>query len=229
VAGDAVPAGGWCVPHAVIAGTEDSVSFFAATSDEDEQKVQRASVVLDQVLRERYPDADLSYDTEEPRLSWQYRADGMSTHEAMHDRAWNEPRGAVTFANEADPGTFGHENLGRLFRERMADTSMVAEPTIYPTGDRSQFQSRADDDNDAVAFQQFADDAAVEMPTDENVREYAAHLAVRSDQMRSLGEKGHCSTGAALEELDQFTPASAHRGSMRDRFEAYQLCRWVER
>lgn len=57
------------LPDAAITGTEDIDRFSAATSGEDEQKVQRASVVLDQVLRERYPDADINYDTEEPRLS----------------------------------------------------------------------------------------------------------------------------------------------------------------
>lgn len=130
-AGETVAEVGVYVPDAAITGTEDIDPFSAATSDEDEAKVQRASVVLDQVLRERYPDADISYDTEEPRLSWQYREEGLSTHEAMHERAWNDPRGPVAFANEADPGTFGHENLGRLFRERMADTSMVSQPTLY--------------------------------------------------------------------------------------------------
>src|SRR5699024_4559286 len=89
--GETVAEAGVYAPDAAITGTEDIDPFSAETSDEDEQKVQRASVVLDQVLRERYPDADISYDTEEPLLSWQYRTDGMSTREAMHEQAWNDP------------------------------------------------------------------------------------------------------------------------------------------
>lgn len=217
------------VPDAAITGTEDIDPFSAATSDGDEQKVQRASVVLDQVLRERYPDADLSYDTEEPRLSWQYSTEGMSTHEAMHGLAWNDPKGPVTFANEADPGTFGHESLGRLFQEWIADTSMVAEPTIYADWDRTQSRTRDDNVNDAAAHQEFVDGVEVELPTDENVRGYAARLADRSGQMRSLAASGHCSTSAALDELNDVIPASARHGSSRQRFEAYQLCRWIDR
>lgn len=228
-AGETVAEAGVYVPDAAITGTEDIDPFSAATSDEDEQKVQRASVVLDQVLRERYPDAELSYDTDEPRLSWQYRTEGMSTREAMHERAWNDPHGPVTFANEADPGTFGSESLGRIFRDRMGDTSMVASPTIYADRSLESSRTRADDFNHLAARQAFVDGVEVEMPTDANVRTYAGRLADRSDQMRSLAEKGHCSTSAALDELDQVTPASARHGTASERFEAYQLSRWIDR
>lgn len=227
--GETVAEAGVYVPDAAITGTEDIDPFSAATSDEDEQKVQRAYVVLDQVLRERYPDAEISYDAEEPRLSWQYRTDGMNTREAMHEQAWNDPRGPVAFANEADPGTFGSENLGRVFRDRMGDTSMVAAPTMYPDTSLEGALTRTDDFNHMAARQAFTDGVEVEMPTDANVRTYARMLADRSEQMRSLAEKGHCSTSAALDELDQVTPASASNGSLGSRFEAYQLSRWIER
>src|SRR5699024_7164465 len=259
--GETVAEVGVYVPDAAITGTEDIDPFSAATSDEDEQKVQRASVVLDQVLRERYPVAEVSYDTEEPRLSWQYRTDGMSTREAMHEQAWNEPHGPVTFANEADPGTFGSENLGRVFREqagierggpgaaadeaergtfgserrgrvlrgRMGDTSMVAVPTVYADRSLEGALTRADDVNHMVARQEFIDGAEVEMPTDANVRTYARMLAEHSDQMRSLAEKGHCSTSTALEELDQVALAPANHGASGERFEAFQLSRWIDR
>jgi|GEM_PF-5226893 len=227
--GKTVAEAGVYVPDAAITGTEDIDPLSAAASKEDERKMQRGSVVLDQLLRERYPDADIGYDTEEPRLSWQYGHDGLTSREEMHAHAWSDPRGPVTFANEADPGTFGHESLGRLFRERMADTSMVAQPTIYPAADRSQFRTRTDGLNDTLAYQEFTNGAEVELSTEKNVRGYAARLADRSGQMRLLAEKGHCSAGAALEELDQITPASARHGSPRERFEAYQLCRWIER
>lgn len=227
--GETVAEAGVYVPDAAITGTEDIDPFSAATSDEGEQKVQRASVVLDQILRERYPDADISYDTEEPRLSWEYRVDGMSTREAMHEQAWNDPHGAVAFANEADPGTFGSESLGRVFRGRMDDTSMVAAPTMYADRSLEGALTRADDVNHMVARQSFIDGSEVEMPTDANVRTYARMLADRSNQMRSLAEKGHCSTSAALDELDQVTSASANHGSLGERFEAYQLTRWIDR
>src|SRR5699024_11310320 len=74
-AGETVAEAGVYVPDAAITGTADIDPFSAATSAEDAQKVQRASVVLDQVLRERHPDAERSYDTDEPRLSWQYRTE----------------------------------------------------------------------------------------------------------------------------------------------------------
>ena len=227
--GETVAEVGVYVPDAAITGTEDIDPFSAATSDEDEQKVQRASVVLDQVLRERYPVAEVSYDTEEPRLSWQYRTDGMSTREAMHEQAWNEPHGPVTFANEADPGTFGSENLGRVFRDRMGDTSMVAVPTMYADRSLEGALTRADDVNHMVARQEFIDGAEVEMPTDANVRTYARMLAEHSDQMRSLAEKGHCSTSTALEELDQVALAPANHGASGEQFEAFQLSRWIDR
>lgn len=67
------------------------------------------------------------------------------------------------------------------------------------------------------------------MPTEANVRVYAARWAESSHQMRSLAERGPCSTSAALHELDQLTPRSASQGSPVKRFEAYQLCRWIER
>ena len=89
--------------------------------------------------------------------------------------------------------------------------------------------TRTDDINHMAARQAFTDGVEVEMPTDANVRTYARMLADRSEQMRSLAEKGHCSTGAALDELDQVTPASASNGSLGSRFEAYQLSRWIER
>src|SRR5699024_4304968 len=203
--------------------------FSAATSDEGEQKVQRAAVVLDQVLRERYPDADISYDTEEPRLSWKYRVEEMSTREAMHEQAWNDPHGPVVFANEADPGTFGSESLGRVFRDRMGDTSMVAAPTMYADRSLEGALTRADDVNHMIARQAFIDGVEVEMPTAANVRTYARMLADRSNQMRSLAEKGHCSTSTALDELDQVTSASADHGASGERFEAYQLSRWIDR
>lgn len=228
-AGETVAEAGLYVPDAAITGTEYIDPFSAATSDEDERKVQRAAVVLDQVLRERYPDADISYDTEEPRLSWEYRTDGMSTREAMHEQAWNDPHGPVNFANEADPGTFGSESLGRVFRDRTGDTSMVAAPTIYPDTSLEGALTRADDFNHRAARQAFVDGVEVEMPTDANVRTYARMLADRSEQMRSLAEKGHCSTSAALDELDQVTSASADHGSLGSCFEAYLLSRWIER
>lgn len=227
--GETVAEAGVYVPDAAITGTEDIDPFSAATSDEDEQKVQRAGVVLDQVLRERYPDADISYDTEEPRLSWEYRVEGMSTREAMHEQAWNDQHGPVTFANEADPGTFGSESLGRVFRDRMEDTSMVAAPTMYADRSLEGALTRADDVNHMVARQAFIDGSEVEMPTDANVRTYARMLADRSNQMRSLAEKGHCSTSTAHDELDQVTPASTRQGSLGERFEAYQLTRWIDR
>lgn len=227
--GETVAEAGVYVPDAVITGTEDIDPFSAATSDKDEQKVQRASVVLDQVLRERYPDAEISYDTEEPRLSWEYRVEGMSTREAMHEQASNDPHGPVAFANEADPGTFGSESLGRVFRDRMGDTSMVAAPTMYPDTSLEGALTRADDFNHRAARQAFVDGVEVEMPTEANVRTYARMLADRSDQMRLLAEKGHCSNSAALDELDQVTSASADHGSWGSRFEAYQLFRWIER
>lgn len=227
-AGETVAEVGVYVPDAAITGTEDIDPFSAATSDEDEAKVQRASVVLDQVLRERYPDADISYDTEEPRLSWQFSEDGLSTHQAMHERAWTDPRGPVTFANEADPGTFGHESLGRLFRERMADTSMISQPTLYADRNPESSRTPSDDVNDAAAYQEFADGVEVQMPSGRNLRAYAARWAERSHQMRSLTEKGHCSTSRAIKELDQVTPISPHHGSPVERFEAYQLYRWIE-
>src|SRR5699024_2173305 len=226
---ETVAEAGVYVPDAAITGTEDIDPFSAATSDEDEQKVQRASVVFDQVLRERYPDAEVSYDTEEPRLSWQYRADGLSTREAMHERAWSDPQGPVAFANEADPGTFGSESLGRIFRDRMGDTSMVAAPTMYADRSLEGALTRADDFNHMAARQAFANGVEVEMPTDANVRTYARRFADRSEQMRSLAEKGHCSTSTALDELDQVTSTSADHGSLGSRFEAYQLSRWIDR
>ncbi|MDN5685124.1 MAG: hypothetical protein L0G94_00360 [Brachybacterium sp.] len=62
-----------------------------------------------------------------------------------------------------------------------------------------------------------------------NVHVYADRWADRSNQMRSLAEKAQCSTGAALEELDRITPMTARHGTSHERFEAYQLCRWLER
>ncbi|APX31779.1 hypothetical protein BH708_02535 [Brachybacterium sp. P6-10-X1] len=211
--GETVVEAGVYVPDGEITGTEDIDPFSAATSDEDERKAQRASVVLDQVLRERYPDAEVSYDTDEPRLSWQYRTDGMSSHEAMHEQAWNDPRGPVAFANAAVPGTFGSESLGRVFRGRMGDTSMVAAPTLYADRSLESSRTRADDFNHIAARQAFVDGVEAEMPTDTNVRTYARRLADRSDHMQSLAERGHCSTSAALDELDRVTPASANHGS----------------
>ncbi|MDN5687214.1 MAG: hypothetical protein L0G94_11155 [Brachybacterium sp.] len=227
-AGETAAEVGVYVPDAAITGTEDIDPYSAETSDEDEQRFHRGSVVLDQMLRERYPDADISYDTEEPRLSWQYSCEGLATREAMHERAWNDPTGPVTFANEADPGTFGHENLGRLFRERMADASMVSQPTLYADRNPESSLTPSDDVNDAAAYQEFADGVEVEMPTDANVRVYAARWAEPSHQMRSLAENGYCSTSRAIKELDQVTPVSPHHGSPVERFEAYQLYRWIE-
>ncbi|MDN5687690.1 MAG: hypothetical protein L0G94_13610 [Brachybacterium sp.] len=100
--GEAVAEVGVYVPDAATTGTEDIDPLSAATSDEDECKVHRASVVLDQLLRELHPDAEIRCDTEEPRLSWEYLEEGLSTHEGMHECAWNDPRGPVAFANEAD-------------------------------------------------------------------------------------------------------------------------------
>lgn len=228
-AGETVAEVGVYVPDAAITGTEDIDPYSAETSDEDEQRFHRGFVVLDQMLRERYPDAEASYDTEEPRLSWQYSCEGLATRESMHERAWNDPRGPVAFANEADPGTFGHEDMGRLFRERMADTSMVARPTMYADRDLESSRTRADDFNHMAAHQEFVDGVEVEMPTDANVRAYAARWAGDSGPLRSLAEKGHCSTSRALDELDSVTPTSARHGSTAERFEAYQLSRWIDR
>lgn len=227
--GETVAEVGVYVPDAAITGTEDIGPFSVATSDEDERRAHRASVVLDQVLRERYPSAEISYDTEQPRLSWQYSAEGMSSHEAMHERAWNDPHGPVTFANEADPGTFGHQDLGRLFRERAADTSMISEPTLYEDWEIESSRTHEDDSNDSAAYREFTTGGGVSMPTDANVRVYASRWADQSQQMKSLTAKGHCSTSRALEELDEITPASARHGTPVERFEAFQLLRWVER
>src|SRR5699024_11227269 len=98
-----------------------------------------------------------------PRRSWASGPAGSTSREEVHAHAWSDPRGPVTFANEADPGTFGHESLGRLFRERMADTSMVAQPTIYPAADRSQFRTRTDGLNDTLAYPAVTYGAEVEL------------------------------------------------------------------
>lgn len=226
--GQAVAEVGLDVPDTDLMGLSD-LDDADMTTEESEQ-IHRGTVVLDQILRERYPDADISYDAERPHLSWAYRRDGMSTEEQMHDRAWNDEKGPVTFANEADAGTFGHEHLGRIFRERMENTAMVNAPTLYGSAALIDGQRTAVDlDNDIAASAQFRDEAEVEMPTDLNVLRYAGHLAESSDQMKRLSEYGHCSAGAALDELDKITPASARHGSDGERFESYQLCRWIER
>ncbi|MDN5687689.1 MAG: hypothetical protein L0G94_13605 [Brachybacterium sp.] len=111
----------------------------------------------------------------------------------------------------------------------MADTSMVAQPTMYADLNAESARTQDDGVNDATAYQEFVEGVVVEMPTDANVREYAARWAGSFDQMKSLAEKGRCSTSGALSELDQVTPGSASRGSPVERFEAYQMRRWVER
>ncbi|UQN30514.1 hypothetical protein [Brachybacterium kimchii] len=214
------------VPDRSITGTRDPDT--ASYGPEDEADAQEASVVLDQVLRDRYPGADISYDAEDPQLSWEYSTEGLTSREQMYQTAWDAPGGPVTFANEADVGTFGHESLGRLFRERITSSAMTRTPTMYDSSPSLENVTAADRENDSQARAQFDDSEPVDLPTDANVRRYARRLADGSDQMKMLSEHGCCDAERALSEVDDVTSAPGGPGR-RQMFEVHQLRTWVER
>ena len=196
----------------------------------DSDHFHRGYVVLNEIVGERYGDVEVDHSAEDPRLSWRYEQSGRASKEQMHEKAWNDPTGPVLLANEQDRGTFGSEYLGRVWRERLEDTSSAEHPTLYSTPPLAE---RKDRENHDAAFAQYRDGLGdVLPPTDMNARIYASREVERrvaaGQESASLDHlAGHGFTRRSLAEEEISTAPEIDADDEHARFERAQLSRWL--
>ena len=91
--------------------------------------VERHIAAIGGFIEKRY-NADLTSDDNVPGTSWAAMSvthNGSMTEEQAFDKAWNDTAARQLF-NESDPGTFGTENLDRLVKEYLEETSITNVP-----------------------------------------------------------------------------------------------------
>ena len=208
-----------------IMGYEDGFE-----DEEDSDRFHRGYVVLNEVIQERYEGVEIDHSADDPRLTWRYLQEGRASKEQMHDRAWNDPDGPVRFLNESDSGTFGSEYLGRVWRDRLEDTSSAEHPTLYSMPPLAE---REDRENHDAAFAQYRDGLGdVLPPTDTNARIYASREVDRrvaaGQEAASLDHlAGHGFTRRSLAEEEISTAPEIDADDEHARFERAQLSRWL--
>lgn len=126
--------------------------------------IERHWLLITDFLAERY-DADVTAGDDDI-LRIEFSADlgdAPLTEERAADTAWNNTR-ITALANEADHGTFGSENLGRLITDRVAASVVVA--------DRGSARAAAEQMTDATI------DAEVQLKLGQNEIQDATAMAI---------------------------------------------------
>lgn len=199
-------------PYAHVLGLDEPDD-----GDEPSREWLEGAQVLDELIQERFPESDLSGSGDAP--SWQFATTipGQATIDQATEAAWNDPDGAIRFANEMDSGSFGHTSIARIARERIEDGVFVAPPETF----RLAAAPPETLQGDAAAW---AKDPGRGVPSlsDDEARNMAA--ALDGPQARKLSKDGFASYSGLHAELSQVDETDTTKA-----YAAAALRTWADR